>query len=332
MKLAAIGPLDNSGAASEMADALRQLAFSSVYIDHPTCRIDLIPISSWYLPKYADPAVDMRKFIDLHRPDVLVSWGRPPHAEFVRIWNEKGVRWVHVAHWDLFDPGLDTWRQAVLISPNQACKKALQEHGFRSIHLPIPVDTDRFAFRPRMKAETFLTIYGSGGPHSRRSLSELFLAWWELDKTPSLVVKSRGIPLELDHCQAPERVRIDVGIRREPADLYAEGDVAIQVSRYEAVGMPILEAMSSGIPVITTKVGPMSELAPELAVEPEGTVQVRLNGKGLLTSIVSVRRLRERIQSIHGTDISGLSARARALVEEKFSWKALRGQWINSLK
>lgn len=281
-----------------------------------------------------DATKSMSKFLDTYKPDTVLTWESPGSWEFPALWKRKGVRWVNVVHWEWFNPRtLTEWKSAELIAPNSMTKKLLLEHyRLRSTQLAVPVDTDRFTFRERSKANTFISIYGHGGPHNRRALPEILMAWSEMEDAPPLVIKAQSNPLELSRCLPPESVCVEVAELPEPEDLYLTGDVAIQVSRYEGVGLCLLEAMASGIPVITTKGPPMSDLAPFLYVEPDEINTVYLAGKDVTVYTPSASDLRRVVSEIRKADLSDLSVVGRQLVEREYSWNSLRYQWLRFLQ
>jgi glycosyltransferase involved in cell wall biosynthesis len=328
MKLAAVGSCDDSASGREMADAIRQLPFTSVYLTSVggLPRVDRVPISACYVPNRFG-AQDMGRFIELHKPDVIVTWGRAVDPGFPVLWKERGIRWIHVVHSEWFDPWSGIFRTAGLISPNENCRRRLQELEVSSRLLAVPVDTDRFQFVKRTEARSFLTVYDQ--EEGADALSEIFLAWWEMENAPPLFLRSQEKPGEIDHCLPPETVTIETRKHRE--DFYRDGDVAVQLSAYQESWSSTLEALSSGLPVLTTSASPIPPVSPELQVAIEGTSTVPIGGRRI-TSLVSVRSLKERVKAFQGRDISDLSRRCRAFVEERYSWKALRGKWIEILK
>jgi glycosyltransferase involved in cell wall biosynthesis len=209
----------------------------------------------------------------------------------------------------------------------------MSRYNLKSIYLPIPVDTDRIDFRERREANTFISIYGHGGPFNRRSLPEIFLAWSEMQDAPDLTIKAQVRPSECDRYLAPPCVKLEVDNVPEPEDLYLTGDVAIQPSRYEGTGTCLLEAMAAGLPVVTVKGPPMNEIAPELSVEVEEIATIELAGKEIASYTPSVLKLRELVEDLRSTPdvVRTLSHLGRERVNQRYSWNVLRPRWLELL-
>ncbi len=336
MKVCAVGFANDSGVGRELVSAIRQLPFLGVYVlEHhskPT-RIDLLPSSSFYVSRGRDAVAEMAAFLDRYRPDTILTWEGPGSVHFPKLWRSHGIRWVNVVHWDWFDPAYtDLWRDAHLVAPTRACQAELESrYQLASTYLPVPVDTDRFAFRRRKRAERFMSVYGAGGAFDRRSLPEIFLAWSELSEPPPLTIHAQVAPPELDRYMPPSQVTVQVSNLPEPEDLYRDADVAIQLSRYEGIGLAFLEAMACGLPVVTVKAPPMNEVAPEFTVDVEQTIPIRLAGKELTSYVPSIMGIRELVEYLKGRAIGEISDKVRQRVERDYSWKALRPAWLKLL-
>ena len=77
---------------------------------------------------------------------------------------------------------------------------------------------------------------------------------------------------------------------------YRESDLLVFASTYEGFGMPIAEAQAIGLPVITSNMAPMTEVAGDAAlfVDPYEEKQIRATLKQLLRSPDLARRLSEQ--------------------------------------
>jgi glycosyltransferase involved in cell wall biosynthesis len=104
--------------------------------------------------------------------------------------------------------------------------------------------------------------------------------------------------------------------------LYDRGDVAIQPSRWEGLGLQLLECQAAGLPLITTDAAPMNEYEPLVRL-PAPTRQVRLFGPRWIDAHeVAPADLAAAIQSLHGRDIRRESHAARAFIERRHCWSA----------
>jgi glycosyltransferase involved in cell wall biosynthesis len=279
----------------------------------------------------------MELFLNCHKPDTILTWETPGDWTFPWIWKKRSVKWVHMVHWDWFSGEAkhsDLWRIAKLLAPNAMCKAEL-ERAYRlpSIHLPVPVDTKRLAFRERAVAETFISIYGYGGMQNRRSLHEIMEAWKLIPQPPRLVILAQKQPDELvgGKVAVPKGIEVKLCNLPEPADLYTAGDVALQPSRYEGVGVSLVEAQSCGLPVIAVDAPPMSEVAPDLKVQVAKVAHVSLMGKTVPSYIPAASSIASVVSGIKNKDIKELSRRARDRAETQFSWNALRQRWVQTL-
>lgn len=336
MKLAVVGWAADSGVGRELIEAARHLPVSSAFIlNNPTkpTRRDLIR-TSCFLSSGTSMTREMKEFIDKYRPDTVLTWEVPGSWDYPALWASKGIRWIHMVHWDWFaHERKEVWKRAELLAPNRMCQSALKEQCLlESTLLPVPVDTDRFVFRLREKADHFVSVYAYGGSHERRSLKEIFDAWSGLDQPPPLTIYAQKRPTELDEINPVPGIEVLLGNAPDPWMLYENGDVSVQMSRYEGVGVSLLEAQSCGLPVVAINAPPMDEIAPDLNVAIRKMVSIEIMGKELTSYIPSVESLRQRIMSIQGQDIQELSMKARDRVEKEYSWKVLRARWMDVLE
>jgi glycosyltransferase involved in cell wall biosynthesis len=74
----------------------------------------------------------------------------------------------------------------------------------------------------------------------------------------------------------------------EVRDLFDHAAVFLFPSFYEGFGMPIIEAMSCGAPVVTSKIGAMIEVGGDAAVfvsDPKSTNEIGMSIAGILSDV-----------------------------------------------
>lgn len=190
---------------------------------------------------------------ELCRPATL----RYPHL--IRRASAEGA-WIHTVSGAVRDEVLDT----LDLDPDRV---VAVPNGFD------PVDGDASAGRRLAGDRPYVLAVGTVEP--RKDLPTLAAA---VDRLPVdsevTVVHAGGDGWGVDALDAavaamahPERFRrlgrVDP---RQLADLYAGARVVAYPSRYEGFGLPVLEAMSAGVPVVTTQVPAVAEVAGDAAL------------------------------------------------------------------
>lgn len=337
VRLAVVGWGGDSGVGRELINAVRHLPVTCAFIlGNPAkmTRKELFVGTPTHFATFENLDRQMDLFIDCHKPDTILTWEVPGHWSFPGIWAGKGLKWVHMVHWDWFSAEhvhMEAWKTAKLLAPNRMCQDLLRSiFSLSSTLLPVPVDTRRLRFKERGRVKTFISIYGYGGLHDRRSVPEILEAWRRLKNPPRLIIKAQKPVVEIKGLP-PSGVTVKIGNLPEPEDLYAEGEVALQPSRYEGVGISMIEAEACGMPVITVDAPPMNEIVCGPRVQVAKVIQLRILSKSLPSYVPSVDGIVDIVSRFKGKDISELSRRVRGWVEERFSWNVLKSQWIQTL-
>lgn len=335
MRLALVGWAADSGVGRELIDSSRHLPVSAAFVlSNPTkpTRRDLVKVPVYY-SSGQNLNHEMGVFLDRYKPDTILTWEVPGAWSFPEIWEKAGIRWVHMVHWDWFNIDKGVWKlAAALLAPNRMCQEELEKRKLDSVLLPVPIDTGRFQFRLREKADHFISVYAYGGQHDRRSLPEIFACWNLLEPPQRLTVFAQKRPPELDGLGPVPGIEVMLGNAPDPWMLYDFGDVAVQPSRYEGVGVSMLEAQACGVPVIAVDAPPMNEVAPDLLVSVREKTEVEIYGKKIFSHVPHSAALRAQIESLSGKSIREFSMAARKRVEQEYSWNVLLARWMEVLK
>lgn len=330
MKLAVIGRATPSGLGTELIDAVKHLPVSVVGILDGSLPLKVgVP-----MVRLSSSAGSMEAFLNVHKPDAVLTWEDAGSWQFPAVWRRRGIRWWLVVHWDWFPADhMAEMAWANLISPNQFCLDNLRAvHGLKSTPLRVPVDTGVFRFKERAQAVRFVTVWRNGG--ERRSLSEILAAWRMMKDPPVLDVMAHYPPEQALIGMTPPGVHWKVACPDNPEALYENADVAVQVSRYEGVGLTILEAQACGLPVITVDREPMASLASckKLLVSVERVDRVSNTRNHIIDAHVpSALSIKTIVDYVRKADIRPLSHQGGAFIEYGHSWAIWRKWWMAAL-
>ncbi len=249
--------------------------------------------------------------------------------------HDMGVRVACVPMWELTDLKLEWVHHTdLMLCPTRFAFDLLNDwkrrFGFAwdVVLAPWPVDTRRrFRFRQRRRCERFLFVNGGGGaycvrmdgtvwPHRRKGMEVLLRAARMLKPIPFIA-----------YTQVPPTIAVPSNVKLRPppfdnARLYEDGDVSVQPSHWEGVGLQLLECQSAGLPLVTTDAPPMNEFGPMRTIRSTEKVLLFSTADHVLTShAISPEDLAAELEGLYGTDISEASERARAFVERRHSWE-----------
>lgn len=246
---------------------------------------------------------------------------------------DVGVQVACVPMWELTDLKAD-WISAtdLMLCPTRFTHDLLTDWRHRFgfawdvVHVPWPVDVRRLRYRRRRRCERFLFINGNGGcpgvrldgtpaGYHRKGMEVLLQAARLVPRIP-FIVYTQFLP--------PAPVPPNVEIRRPPMDnarLYDDGDVCVQPSHWEGLGLQLLECQAAGLPLITTDASPMTEFQPMRTIPAREKDLLRTLGDHVITGHrIAPEDLAAVLESVYQADIGEASERARAFVERGHSW------------
>lgn len=202
------------------------------------------------------------------------------------------------------------------------------------IHWPVPVDIQKFEYRPMQETKTFVHIIGRPAIHDRNGTKSFLEAAKQLDGYNYRVYLQR--PTEwrtMDHFKETEdallaakktlgdRLEIveDVQDNRE---MYSVGEILVLPRRYGGLCLPMWEALASGMPVIMPNISPNNTILPERWLC-ESSV------KGTFKAATDIAIYDAKVQDLMATmtsvaeSVAGESMIARAIAHD-MSWEAQR--------
>ena len=296
---------------------------------------------------------DIQIETDVSNPEKLLNWvreldwllfaERPYIEELPRIAAHNGVGIACIPMWEWVRPNLH-WLQFVdlMICPTVHAYRQMEDwtrrygFGWKTVYIPWPIDFQRFQFREREVCREFLFVNGWGGgagyrldgspaPYHRKGL-ELIIAAARLAPDLKFIVRS----LQPITFNLPPNVCV-VASLEDNAGLYDKGDVCVQPSHYEGLGLQLLECQAAGMPLVTTSGPPMIEANPWRMIPTCGKDIINLWGSYIATELMTPEALVSTIRPLVGMDIRSASRQARAYIESEHDWNVGRRQILAEL-
>ena len=179
------------------------------------------------------------------------------------------------------------------------------------------VETDTFKPDPEVKKVPRRLVFVGNTEDRKKGIRYLLEAMVYLPKDVTLTVVDGGAPRHLLMEELSKKFHLGGRIQctgkiptEEVAQKYREAEIGAVASVYEGFGFPAAEAMSSGIPVVSTTGGALPEV-----VGPDGKCGLLVPPRDPLALAAAIRRL---IENDGLREEMGRAARQR--VVEKFSW------------
>lgn len=216
-----------------------------------------------------------------------VLWS-PANTGPLIVWNQALT--IHdlspLEHPEWFRPGFAAWyrlflpllakRVRMVFTPSEYVKQKVVKRFWIQHVTVTPNGVDRFAFHPRAKQtqmavpDCYVLFVGTLEP--RKNLDLLLRAWNEIKgdfkETWLVIVGVRGSVFKaIRVSREMERVRfLDYVDDQTLAGLYANATLFVLPSQDEGFGLPALEAMASGTPVVVSDGGALPEVVGEAGV------------------------------------------------------------------
>lgn len=323
--------------------------------------VRLLPIAKWFIGRHRlgfgpieevvagreTVAVDMDSTNPhgcLDGVDVLVAIERPLDIPLFRAAKAKKIRTVLLCNpeWtvDRGSPSfLELFDLVVARTPHALLYLHAMPSKPRAIRAPAIIDLDEFPFTLREKAERAVYVHGWGGVKDRKGYPEVEAMLRLMSKADALE-KAKTLEtmatLRLDRwADIDPAFGVTIKSQRKgwqvaskSADLYADADVLLMPSRFEGLGLPLLEAMASGCLVLATHADPMATFlnaayrceAQEMCLPLAKTADVEVSGRPWPAHFCSPEGMAARLRACRefpADKVRRLSLAGRAYVEKR---------------
>lgn len=197
--------------------------------------------------------------------DVLLSCEIFYNPTFVSQAKSKGIKTFLQYNYEFLDylvqPNIQ--KPTKFLSPSHWMLDEVKEKFQNVVYLPPPIDFRMFSNARESNfnrnGKRFLHIVGTPAIHDRNGTLDLIKSLKYTKANFELVIKSRP-SFEIE-CTDP-RVRFDFSIPEDEQELYNGFDAMILPRRYAGLCIPMIESLSSGLPVIMTDITPNNNVLP----------------------------------------------------------------------
>jgi len=151
-----------------------------------------------------------------------------------------------------------------IIAPTVSFQRLMRFNKVRKFsYVPFSIDLHEFPItNPKKETGKFTFFHpgGWGGVRDRKNTDVVIEAFEQLDDENTELIITSLKPLEFNRELHPNIKIINKELsRKELINLYYTADATVLPSKWETVGLPILESLAAGTPVITTAAPPMNE-------------------------------------------------------------------------
>ncbi len=259
--------------------------------------------------------------------DVLLSFETFYFDELVTEAKKRGVKTVLMTMCEL-QPTHPTTKPDHYLCPSELDLAIYTKHfpEVPATFLPVPVATDRLVWRERTKAKHFIHTASHGGIDGRKGTSLIIDAMQYVKSDIKLTIYSWMPIWKRDD----PRIEVKNVNFKNYWQCWKEGDVLIYPQSGNGICLPIVEAMSSGLGVITTNLFPFNTYFPkELLFEPK-SVSIRAFGNGLIPVEVAdfdPHTLAAKIDAVAGMDLTKVSHQGEFWAGQN-SWDAWEDEYL----
>ena len=348
MKVAYIGYATNQGItviAHSIADNIKSDEF--LIVKHP---LGWKNEKCWLKKNYWECDIThptreyFEKYFESVKPDIFFMVETPFSIEGIEIAKRRNIKTIFYPMVERFPRAHPFWSKVANSVDLIACPTIQSYNYFRNyypdkkvVYLQYPIDTKFLKFKQRKKCKVFLHNAGHGGILSvRKGTREVVKAFNEIKNNDNikLIINSQKsinyykeiAPLIKNNKNIDFRVINTSDLN----SLYADGDVAVQPSQFEGVGLTIPESMACGLPTITTNAAPMNEFVKNdnYLVDVKNYSRSISPNKEIGVCNIDVSHLTSLMEQLINCDISSESIKVRQTIEEKFSWNIWRDKYI----
>lgn len=214
----------------------------------------------------------------------------------------------------------------VLLCPSKLDYDAFKDFGTKVVYLPVPLAEDRLIWKERKEVKTLIHSGSHSGMKGRKG-TQLLIDAVKLCKSDFKLIIYTWKDFKADD----PRIEVKQVNFKNYWQLWREGDVLVYPQGANGICLPIIEAMASGLGVITTDIYPFNEYMPkELLFKPSGFRKVRMGARlrEVEDPILDAQTLADKIDEIVDKNDLQEVSRYGKMYGQEYSWKKLLPDYL----
>ena len=270
----------------------------------------------------------IENYFETYQPDVLLFMETVFNGKLYGIAKRRGIKVVGIPMHETRTI-VAPWPDLVICT----CETAWHKTGGNKALLFLPIGLDLFPFKLRT-GHTFVMSLGYDGMRDRRQAAVTIRAFCSFDDPDMrMIVNSQtNFPGRIDD----PRIEYRLQNYPEPKDPYKDGDIFLAPIAYGGYERTILEAMSCGMPTLTTDADPMNlfQHDKDFLIQPYKKYEFsQAYVSDTVYNEVSFEAMRDKIEWLLKIPTGKYSERARAQAVAQ-SWESgyYKDVWLDALR
>lgn len=261
--------------------------------------------------------------------DIVIAFETPYNWNVFSMAKERGIKTVLIPmyEWTEEKPPIEP---DLYLCPSMMERDIYKFYPTNSEYIQNPIDRKLFKFKQREKAHTFVFNNGRGGSIGRNGIIALLEAIPLVKSDVKFIIHSQiPIPEITD-----KRVEVRLGDTKSRPELFEECDVLLFPRMFGALSLPTWEALSCGMPVVSTDLFPFNKMLPKEWFFKAGRIErtrTSSQNREIDCAIINPQILANKIDEWSNKDITEDSEIAD-MIASTFAWDNLKPIIIKTLE
>jgi glycosyltransferase involved in cell wall biosynthesis len=298
---------------NDISDSFKQVSDLVSITEYPEYHVDPDFFKKWVL----ENKLDFVLFNEYNQWTVQ-------EENLVDLARELGVRVYGNLVLERFDDSLPSYYEKIL-APTRSYMTLMRRLRVRNATY-IPFSLDLSLYTPKYlevkddEPFKFIHVAGTGGVHNRKNTSVVIEAFKQLDDKNTILTIVSQVDIPVEEHPRITYVKRDLP-EKELFELIADHHACLNPSKWQTIGIPIVEAMALGTPVITNDIPPMNEFVkPGVSGYLCRVHSSTYDGISIEAAEVEPSELKVRMKSIMQPVLYNILARnSRAVVEQEYN-------------